>query len=118
MDVNKFGPIMNNSVNQSFSSIKKAFKNDTKSFKESVSQLSLKKSSSVGASRVDKIEISSAAQPQNVSSSFDINRLKEKILADINNEASPAKINEISNKIESGSYSVSSDEIAKLILKI
>lgn len=118
MNVNKFGPITNTSANQSLSSISKAFKKDTKSFKESVSQLSLKNSNSTSTSRVDKIEISSAAQPQNVSSSFDINRLKEKILADINSEASPAKINEISNKIESGSYSISSDEIAKLILKI
>jgi len=66
--------------------------------------------------RVDKIEISDKALQAH--DNFDISKLSAKIVTDINQPTSAARINEIQSRVDAGKYNVDPNAIAKMILNI
>lgn len=65
--------------------------------------------------RVDKIELSSNVP--STSSTFDMAKLKEKLMADISKDTEALKIEAIKNQVNSNTYKVDATELAHILLQ-
>ncbi|WMJ24255.1 flagellar biosynthesis anti-sigma factor FlgM [Paludicola sp. MB14-C6] len=117
MNINNswFGVYHSNPQKGNFDTRIKPSKSDTASFKSMVVGNEAKSSQQSAPVRVDKIEISSTVPSS--SNTFDMGKLKEKLMADITNDAQSLKVEALKKQVNANTYQIDPVELAHIILQ-